>query len=144
MSDAQLAAADNRERQRERQRRHRRRGLFEPYESEQDTARDKKGLAGGVPSGMRQAALHLIDYQLTPMLVDQWRCAKGSPRAAHGFFVSCLHLKECWKQRGMSCIKHALSCAAPDELPAESKLQSQCKSKPSFLCVLIMLGTALQ
>ncbi|CAK0778985.1 hypothetical protein CVIRNUC_004676 [Coccomyxa viridis] len=71
----QLAAADNRERQRERQRRHRRRGLFEPYESEEDTARDKKGLAGGVPSGMRQAALHLIDYQLTPMLVDQWRMA---------------------------------------------------------------------
>ena len=27
-----------------------------------------------MPEGMRQAALHLIDYQLTPMLVDQWRC----------------------------------------------------------------------
>ena len=98
MSDAQLAAADNRERQRERQRRHRRRGLFEPYESEEDTARDKKGLAGGVPSGMRQAALHLIDYQLTPMLVDQWRCAEGSNHVTvrYGFSVSCLHLKECW------------------------------------------------
>ena len=46
---------------------------------------------------MRQAALHLIDYQLTPMLVDQWRCAKGFTCAAvgHGLFVSCLHLKEC-------------------------------------------------
>ena len=47
---------------------------------------------------MRQAALHLIDYQLTPMLVDQWRYAKGSTHATvrYGFSVSCLHLKECW------------------------------------------------
>ena len=35
-------------------------------------------------------------------------------------------------------------CFAPDESPAESKLQCQCKSKPSLLYILIMLGRALQ
>lgn len=70
----QLAAADNHERQqRERQRRSQRRGFFGEVHEEEDTARDGKGLAGGIPAGMRQAALHLIDYQLTPLLVDQWR-----------------------------------------------------------------------
>ena len=71
----QLARAEAHDRERERQRRRERRGLFgSVYEDEGDTARDRKGLVGGMPEGMRQAALHLIDYQLTPMLVDQWRC----------------------------------------------------------------------
>lgn len=68
----QLARAEHNERQRERERRNRRRGFF-GYEEEGDTATDRKGLVGAMPEGMRQAALHLIDYQLTPMLVDQWR-----------------------------------------------------------------------
>ena len=68
----QLARAELQERERERQRRSRQRGWFS-CEGEGDTARDRKGLVGAVPEGMRQAALHLIDYQLTPMLVDQWR-----------------------------------------------------------------------
>ena len=68
----QLARAELQERERERERRSRRRGFF-ACEDEGDTARDRKGLVGGMPEGMRQAALHLIDYQLTPMLVDQWR-----------------------------------------------------------------------
>lgn len=71
----QLARAEAHDRERERQRRRERRGIFcSVYEDEGDTARDRKGLVGGMPEGMRQAALHLIDYQLTPMLVDQWRC----------------------------------------------------------------------
>ncbi|KAK9915519.1 hypothetical protein WJX75_000171 [Coccomyxa subellipsoidea] len=35
--------------------------------------REKGGLLAGVPPELRQAALNLIDYQLTPVLVDQWR-----------------------------------------------------------------------
>lgn len=41
--------------------------------------RAKTGLLAGVPLELRQAALNLIDYQLTPVLVDQWRCV-ASPK----------------------------------------------------------------
>ena len=38
-------------------------------------SREKRGggLLGSVPPEVRRAALNLIDYQLTPVLVDQWR-----------------------------------------------------------------------
>ena len=47
-------------------------------------SREKRGggLLGSVPPEVRRAALNLIDYQLTPVLVDQWRCALLTSPAA--------------------------------------------------------------
>ncbi|EIE25822.1 hypothetical protein COCSUDRAFT_60831 [Coccomyxa subellipsoidea C-169] len=52
-------------------RRHRSRRYEDQYAER--SRRDKGGLLAGVPPELRQAALNLIDYQLTPVLVDQWR-----------------------------------------------------------------------
>jgi hypothetical protein len=43
------------------------------HQSQEHDRRGKGGLLAGMPPELRQAALNLIDYQLTPILVDQWR-----------------------------------------------------------------------
>lgn len=43
------------------------------HEQEEHQSRGKGGLLASMPPELRQAALNLIDYQLTPILVDQWR-----------------------------------------------------------------------
>ena len=69
----QLAIAERLER--EADERHRGRKICRG--DHQHSPRDKGGgLLGAVPPDMRRAALNLIDYQLTPVLVDQWRCAQ--------------------------------------------------------------------
>ncbi|BDA44044.1 probable E3 ubiquitin-protein ligase XB3 at C-terminar half [Coccomyxa sp. Obi] len=54
---------------------HRHRGRRREYHFSEQGRMDKGGLLAGIPPEMRQAALNLIDYQLTPVLVDQWRVA---------------------------------------------------------------------
>ena len=69
----QLAIAERAER--EADERHRRRRHC--FGEQQHAPRDKTGgLLGAVPPDVRRAALNLIDYQLTPVLVDQWRYAQ--------------------------------------------------------------------
>lgn len=73
----QLAIAERAEQEAEQRWRHQHSyGGGGQHRQHRQRSREKRGggLLGSVPPEVRRAALNLIDYQLTPVLVDQWRC----------------------------------------------------------------------
>ena len=74
----QLAIAERMEREADERYRGRRQYRGDQQRPHKDQA---GGLLGAVPPDVRRAAMNLIDYQLTPVLVDQWRCARGCSSA---------------------------------------------------------------